>query len=76
MAENAIPNDTEYHEAVRRFEECTSITATKGWMQLCAQHLTDDGTFVVWTNFLGGKPIAMWLTSWVCTTMGIMYGPS
>ena len=47
-----------YHEAVRRFENVQEYYGfTKGWMQLCAQHLTDDGIFVVWTNFLGGKPI-------------------
>lgn len=47
-----------YHEAVRRFEDEREYYGfTKGWMQLCAQHLSADGIFIVWTNFLGGKPI-------------------
>lgn len=47
-----------YHEAVRRFENMQEYYGfAKGWMQLCAQQLSSDGVFIIWTNFLGGKPI-------------------
>lgn len=47
-----------YHEAVRRFEDLQDYYGfTKGWMRLAAEHLSDTGTFIVWTNFLGAKPI-------------------
>lgn len=47
-----------YHESVRRFENMHDYYGfTKGWMQLCVPYLSENGVFVVWTNFLGGKPI-------------------
>jgi DNA modification methylase len=47
-----------YHEAVRRFEDLQDFYGfTKGWVRLAAEHLSETGVFVVWTNFLGGKPV-------------------
>ena len=46
------------HEAVKRFENIKLYREfTKLWLNNSLQFLDDDGFLIVWTNFLGKKPI-------------------
>jgi site-specific DNA-methyltransferase (adenine-specific) len=46
------------HEAVTRFENVKIYrTFSEKWMSCAIEYLDKDGTFAIWTNFLGKKPI-------------------
>ena len=46
------------HEAVTRYENVkTYRNFTEKWMSCAYQFLDTDGSFIIWTNFLGKKPI-------------------
>ena len=46
------------HEAVTRYENIKEYrTFCEKWMEPALSFLKDEGVFVVWTNFLGKKPI-------------------
>ncbi|PIK15696.1 site-specific DNA-methyltransferase [Halobacteriovorax sp. JY17] len=46
------------HEAVTRYENVKSYKFfTEKWMGEAVKHISDDGILVIWTNYLGIKPI-------------------
>lgn len=46
------------HEAVKRYENIKEYKKfTKDWMSAACENIHDDGTLIIWTNFLGKKPI-------------------
>jgi DNA modification methylase len=46
------------HEAVTRFESVRDYKIfSKSWLELAVVSLKDDGVLIIWTNFLGKKPI-------------------
>lgn len=46
------------HEAVRRYENIKEYKKfTKAWMSNACANIKEDGTLIIWTNFLGKKPI-------------------
>ncbi len=46
------------HEAVTRYENVKSYRFfTEKWLGEAVKHISDDGVLVIWTNYLGIKPI-------------------
>jgi site-specific DNA-methyltransferase (adenine-specific) len=46
------------HEAVTRYKDVREYRKfTRDWMSKACKYITDDGVLVIWTNYLGKKPI-------------------
>ncbi|WP_044557424.1 DNA-methyltransferase [Halobacteriovorax marinus] len=46
------------HEAVTRYENTKAYKYfTRNWLSEAVKHISEDGTLVIWTNYLGIKPI-------------------